>query len=199
MEIVGMTDSILEKVITEAELLLLDKQHDNLWVEVENNTIFFVERNMTWLHTKIIQKLFSRISLFVEDHKLGEVMIDGARYILVGARESIQRAYVPDLSYVHKDRFPDDFNWNGDFFGAPNLAVEIISQGQTTKQMISKLDRYFEAGTQETWLIYPDKQVVYQYTVDGDMPLVYDISDTLTSNLFPNLKIVLHDIFTPVL
>lgn len=87
--------------------------------------------------------------------------------------------------------------WSGDFIGAPDLAVEILSPGQTIKQMISKLDRYFEAGTSEAWIIYPDKQTVYQYQVDGDMPLVYGIDDTLESALFPNLKIVLREIFTP--
>ncbi|MDX2077047.1 MAG: Uma2 family endonuclease [bacterium] len=192
-----MTDKILEKIITQADLLLLDGQDDNQHIEVENGEIVFVERIMGFLHTKIIQMLFFQIHLFLQHNPIGDVFVDGARYILVGTKSEIQRAYKPDLSFIRIGRIPKDFDWNGDFFGAPNLAVEVISHGQTTKQMISKLDRYFEAGTEEAWLIYPDKQVVYQYTIDGDMPLVYGISDTLTSDLFPNLKIVLHDIFTP--
>ncbi len=192
-----MTDPIVIKGITQDDLLALDEQDDNHHIEVDNGEIIFVEHDMGFLHTKIIQILFLHLHAYLQQNPIGEVFIDGARYILATSGESIQRAYKPDFSFIRKGRIAPDFDWRGDFIGAPDLAVEILSPGQTIKQMITKLDRYFEAGTSEAWIIYPDKQVVYQYQVDGDMPLVYGIDDTLTSNLFPNLNIVLREIFTP--
>lgn len=192
-----MSDSIVTKGITQADLLALDAQHDDSHVEVDDGRIVFVERNMGFLHTKIIQILFLHLHTYLQQHPIGDVFIDGARYILATTEQGIQRAYKPDLSFILKGRITTDFDWRGDFVGAPDLAVEILSPGQTIKSMISKLDRYFEAGTSEAWLIYPDKQTVYQYQADADMPLVYGMGDTLQSTLFPNLKIVLRDIFTP--
>lgn len=192
-----MADQIVIKGITQADLLALDEQDDNLHIEVDNGEIIFVEHSMGFLHTKIIQILFLHLHTYLQQNPIGEVFIDGARYILATSEQGIQRAYKPDFSFIHKGRIVPDFDWNGDFIGAPDLAVEILSPGQTIKQMITKLDRYFEAGTSEAWLIYPDKQTVYQYQVDGDMPLMYGIDDTLESALFPNLKIALRQIFTP--
>jgi Uma2 family endonuclease len=186
-----------QQIISQETVLLLDGQDDNFWVEVEDGVITFVERNFTWFEALLVQELFAYIKSFTKPQQIGTLMYDGARYILVGDKEAIYRAYIPDLSFIKKEHFPTNFDWNGDFFGAPDLAVEVISHGLTNKHIIRRLDRYFEAGTSEAWLIYPDKQVVHQYQVDRDMPLVYGIDDTLTSDLFPNLKIVLRDIFTP--
>jgi len=192
-----MTDPIVIKGITQDDLLELDEQDDNQHIEVDNGEIIFVEHDIGFLNTKIIQILFLHLHAYLQQNPIGDVFIDGARYILFSTQQGIQRAYKPDFSFIRKGRIAPDFNWSGDFIGAPDLAVEILSPGQTIKQMISKLDHYFEAGTSEAWLIYPDKQTVYQYQVDGDMPLVYGTNDALESALFPNLKIILREIFTP--
>lgn len=191
-----MTDPIVIKGITQDDLLALDIQDDNRHIEVDYGQIVFVEHDMGFLHTKIIQILFLYFHAYLQENPIGDVFIDGARYILAQSGESIQRAYKPDFSFIRKGRIPDDFDWQGDFIGAPNLAVEVISRGQSYAHQLSKIGRYLEAGSDEGWLIHPDQQLFYQHKPDGNA-FRYGIDDTVTSDLFPNLKIVLRDIFTP--
>ena len=46
----------------------------------------------------------------------------------------------------------------------PNLAVEVLSRGNTKGEMDRKLRDYFRAGTESVWLIDPKKQIADVYT-----------------------------------
>jgi Uma2 family endonuclease len=63
---------------------------------------------------------------------------------------------LPDVSFVSwkrlpAGRVPHDAIWNL----APDLAVEIISAGNTREEMDRKLLDYFSAGVRLVWYIYP--------------------------------------------
>ncbi|MDZ4670734.1 MAG: Uma2 family endonuclease [Phototrophicales bacterium] len=191
-----MTDKMLEAIITQADLLMLDAQYDDNRVEIEDGQIILGERAMTYWHHKIIENLYDLLKPYAKLHHLGYVHSDGFRYIITKTNTSITTAYVPDLSFIRKETFPENFVFDSDFIGAPALAVEVISRGQSYAQQLNKISRYLEAGSDEAWLIHPDQHVLYQHKQAGEA-FRYGISDILTSDLFPNLKIALHDIFTP--
>ena len=43
---------------------------------------------------------------------------------------------------------------------APDLAVEVVSEGNTDAEMRQKLIEYFANGTRLAWYVYPDRRVV---------------------------------------
>lgn len=80
--------------------------------------------------------------------------------------------------------------------GAPDLAVEIASPGQTNAVLLPKITRYLQAGSEEAWLIYPWRRTLYQYRRDAEEPALYSEAQMIdTSALFPGLKLVLADLF----
>ena len=190
-----MTEKI-ETLITDEELNLLEGQSEEYWIEVEDGEIIKVERDMTFFHMLVIQNLFRILDEFVRANDLGYVFIDGARYILAGKRKGVQRAYKPDLSFMRKGRLPKDFDWQGDFEGAPDLAVEVVSPGQGNPYYLKRISRYFEAGVEEIWLIDPSRRELHQYRADDDVSRLYSESDTIKfEKLFPNLELVMADLF----
>ena len=46
----------------------------------------------------------------------------------------------------------------------PDLAVEVLSKGNTKAEMQRKLRDYFRAGAKQVWLIDPRKQIVDVFT-----------------------------------
>jgi Uma2 family endonuclease len=189
-----MTEKI-DTLITDEELNLLEGQSDEYWIEVEDGEIIKVERKMTFFHMLIIQNLFRILDEFVRANDLGYVFIDGGRYILAGKRKGVQRAYQPDLSFMRKGRI-DDFDWQGDFEGAPDLAVEVVSPGQGNPYYLKRISRYFEAGVEEIWLIDPARRELHQYRHDDDVSRLYSEADTIKfEKLFPNLELVMADLF----
>jgi len=180
--------------VTQADLQRLDAE--DKWIEVEHGEIIESESGVTVFHHIIILNLLFVLRPFVRDNKLGTVFGDGVRYILVGTLEDIERARIPDLSFLRVGRIPKDFDWSGDFVGAPDLAVEVASPGQTNTVLLPKIIRYLEAGSEEAWLIYPSRRVLYQYRRDAEEPVLYRDNEVVdTSVLFPGLKLVLADLF----
>ncbi len=82
--------------------------------------------------------------------------------------------------------------------GAPDLIIEILSPGNTQKEMGIKFDLYEESGVKEYWLVEPQDKVVLVYLLKGGKfqgikPFIE--SDEINSALFPDLKFNVSDIF----
>lgn len=83
-------------------------------------------------------------------------------------------------------------------FGAPDLVIEILSPGNSNKEMKYKFDLYEEAGVLEYWIVNPENKTLFIYMPQdnrfiGLHPLIEE--DTVASPLFPQLDFVLEEIF----
>jgi Uma2 family endonuclease len=63
--------------------------------------------------------------------------------------------------------------------GAPDLMVEILSPGNSKKEMREKYDLYQEAGVREYWVIDPEHAIVLQYVLQ-EKNQVYQASRPFT-------------------
>ncbi len=83
--------------------------------------------------------------------------------------------------------------------GAPDLIIEILSPGNSKKEMKTKKDLYEESGVREYWVIDATHETLIQYVLQDNNtyspPQIWVSDDTVTSAIFDNLKIVLTDIF----
>lgn len=84
-------------------------------------------------------------------------------------------------------------------FGAPDLVVEILSPGNSAKEMRTKKLLYEENGILEYWVIDPEHETVHQFCLTDSSvyapPLIYINEDTLISEVFPGLSIPLMEVF----
>lgn len=83
--------------------------------------------------------------------------------------------------------------------GAPDLIVEILSPGNSRKEMRDKFEIYEEAGVLEYWVIDPERRMVSRHILeDGKfkvlLPYLID-TDILHSTLFEDLEIDLSEVF----
>ena len=85
--------------------------------------------------------------------------------------------------------------------GAPDLVVEILSPGNSKKEMKYKFELYQEAGVLEYWVIDPEHNAVFAYHLDtathkfvAEIPPLTD-EDVLKSKVFEGLEIHLKQVF----
>jgi Uma2 family endonuclease len=83
-------------------------------------------------------------------------------------------------------------------FGAPDLVIEILSPGNSKKEMKYKFDLYQEAGVLEYWIVNPADRTFLIYELRDSIfvglhPLIEE--DKITSPLFPQLDFILEEIF----
>jgi Uma2 family endonuclease len=72
---------------------------------------------------------------------------------------------IPDVAFIRWERFPDGrLSKDRVCKVAPDLAVEILSEGNTIKEMEQKLAEYFTAGVRLVWYIDPRIRSANIYT-----------------------------------
>lgn len=83
--------------------------------------------------------------------------------------------------------------------GAPDWIIEVLSPGNSRKEVRLKYDLYQESGVTEYWLVFPYEQIVQQFVLDDSgkyqLCALYPGNETATPHLFPDLQIDLNDVF----
>lgn len=108
--------------------------------------------------------------------------------------KSVFTVVQPDLCVICDDEKIDEQG----AFGPPDLVIEILSPGNSKKEMKYKFDLYQEAGVLEYWIVNPADKTCLIYVLRegffiGLHPLIEE--DTIKSPLFPKLNFVFEEIF----
>jgi Uma2 family endonuclease len=101
---------------------------------------------------------------------------------------------VPDLIYISFDRLPITWEENAACPVAPELAIEIISPGQTFGQMTQKASSYLNNRVLRVWVIDPSAQSLTVFYPDA-APITHTGDRLITDPIFPELSIVTNQLF----
>ncbi|MDP1614988.1 MAG: Uma2 family endonuclease [Methylococcales bacterium] len=110
------------------------------------------------------------------------------------ASQDIHTVVQPDCCVICNPDILDTQGCNG----APDWIIEILSKGNSKREMNIKYDLYAESGVTEYWLIYPEQQAIHQFVLDADgrYQLRHMYTDGFaTPHLFPELAIDLTEVF----
>ena len=115
------------------------------------------------------------------DQDQGMVFPDGLIFLLDKGTAGIKGARVPDVAYVRRDDFPEQWDIEKPFPGAPTLAVEVMSPNDSTQETLERVRDYLTAGSTEVWVVYPRQQELHRYqSADLSAVAVYREDDVLT-------------------
>lgn len=111
------------------------------------------------------------------------------------ANKDVVSVVQPDLCIVCDESKLDDKGC----IGAPDLVVEILSPGNSAKEMRIKKQLYEENEIREYWIFDPERETVHQFhlTEAGvySPATIYINEDILNCVIFPELKINLKAVF----
>ena len=105
---------------------------------------------------------------------------------------------VPDVAFVSRERAPEPFPEK--FVPLmPDLAVEIASPSDTTKEMREKAQLYLTNGTQIVWLVMPTKQAVEIHRASTGLGAEHEtlaLGDSLSGeDVLPGFELELRRLF----
>lgn len=130
----------------------------------------------------------------VEEHQAGEVFGPTTGYqCFPDDRRKVRK---PDISFIAKGKLPGGAIPKGHMKVTPDLAVEVISPGDTYASVEGKIEDYLRAGIPLIWVFTPENRTVKVYA-DGDArPLVLREQDQLTGGrVLPGFTCVVGDLF----
>ena len=107
--------------------------------------------------------------------------------------DAIHTVVQPDLCVVC-DRTKID---SRGCIGAPDLVIEIISPGNSKKELKQKFKLYEEAGVREYWVIHSTEEYVIVNVLENNhyKTLSPIVDDEVHSVIFPTLKVHTKEIF----
>ena len=101
----------------------------------------------------------------------------------------------PDLCVICNPEFLDKKGCNG----APDWIIEILSKGNSKREMQTKYALYQEAGVREYWVVFPENKMIEQFVLDENnvyqLKGIYAEDGIITPFLFPELDVDLLDVF----
>jgi Uma2 family endonuclease len=154
-------------------------------------------------HQRIERKLLLAIGGYLQ-HKSCEVfpapfdvrLYDRKKFLL--ASQDIHTVVQPDLCVICQPELLDAQGCNG----APDWIVEILSKGNSKRELKTKYALYEESGVTEYWLVYPEQRAIHQFVLNAQV--VYELNAMYTDDdqaipfLFPELAIEVTSLFTTV-
>jgi Uma2 family endonuclease len=82
--------------------------------------------------------------------------------------------------------------------GAPDWIIEIVSPGNTKKEIDDKFEIYQENGVKEYWIIQPTDETLTVFDFKNDAYMfrrIYNNVDEAPVSIFPGFKIDLKEVF----
>lgn len=148
-----------------------------------------VEKSMGAYESALAIWLGHYFGNYLVSNDLGQMFgADGAMRILSS------QTRIPDFSFVSWERCGQDKLPKVPKL-APNLAVEIVSEGNTDQEMERKLREYFEAGVELVWYIYPETRTAHICTSPKSFVEIDENGLLDGGNVLPGLTIPLGELF----
>ncbi|WP_016951641.1 Uma2 family endonuclease [Anabaena sp. PCC 7108] len=136
--------------------------------------------------------LFSRLlANWVYPRRLGRVFDSAGGFILPDSNLT-----APDVSFVRAARLRQSPRYFGEL--VPDLIVEIKSQSDRIKPLVTKIINFINLGAVIGILIDPDEETVTVYRHQGE-PTVLINGDILTlPELFPGWEVAVSELWPPI-
>lgn len=173
---------------TERDVLKVFRREKRLCELVDG---VLLEKDVGYAESILAVFIGSALLQFVLPQKLGLVAGEGGMLRLAPGKVRI-----PDVSFVSRDRLP-----GGRIPRKPipdlvsDLAVEVLSEGNTRREMDNKLKDFFRAGVRLVWYVDPRTSTVSVYTSPRKRT-VLTVKDVLTGgDVLPGFELSLRRLF----
>lgn len=108
-------------------------------------------------HGMIAARLTAALVQHVLENELGEVFGAETGFKLASNPDTVRG---PDVSFVREERIPEMGITQKFWDGPPDLAVEVVSPGDSFDEVDEKIQDYLSAGTRAVWIISPKRKTV---------------------------------------
>jgi Uma2 family endonuclease len=166
-------------------------------LELIKGKIFRMSPAPVTRHQQISSKIFGRIWIFLEskDCQVFAAPFDVRLPVKSKKNEDVETVVQPDICVICDANKIDTKGC----LGAPDLIIEILSPGNSKKEMKDKYEVYEESGVKEYWLVDIANECVFVYILDksgkynGLKPFVTE--DIIESSTLKGFSISTQDIF----
>jgi Uma2 family endonuclease len=173
---------------TERDVLAVERREGRLCELVDG---ILVEKIMGSPESFLAIEIGRHIGNFADAHDLGFPLgADGMTRLMPGL------VRIPDVSFFSWQHFPTkEIPTDPITPRAPDLAVEVISKGNTRGEIRRKLKEYFLGGTHLVWVVNPKKRLVQVHTAPDRFSTVAEGNTLDGGDVLPGFALALRSLF----
>jgi Uma2 family endonuclease len=173
---------------TEKDVLAIHDREGRLYELVDG---VLVEKAMGLSESLLAGALIEVLRGFVRPKNLGLVTApDGM------VRLAADLVRIPDVAFISWDRLPNRRVPTEPIpHLAPDLAVEVLSVGNTPGEMARKRQEYFRAGVQVVWQVDPRMRTVEVFTAPDQSTVLHETHLLEGGTVLPGFTLALQELF----
>jgi Uma2 family endonuclease len=174
---------------TEDDLLRIDRKEGRL-VELVDGVL--VEKAVGTRESLLGGILVHLLWAYLEQHRLGKALPGDAWLRLMPGL-----VRVPDVAFVSWGRMPGGRSPRKPIAElVPDLAVEILSEGNTRAEIARKVREYFVSGSRLVWVINPRKETAQVFHSPDESRRVGKTGALDGEEVLPGFRLPLRDLFS---
>jgi Uma2 family endonuclease len=174
---------------TEQHVLRLLAARDKRICELVDGAL--VEKPMGTWESILAEDITVHLGSYVKKHKLGKLLGEAG---IVQLFPGLVRA--ADVGFVSRARLRKHKPLKESIAPlVPDLAIEILSRGNTAGEMKRKLKEYFKAGVRLVWIIHPRKLTADVYTSPTKKTRIGKEGVLDGGNVVPGYQLSLKELF----
>lgn len=180
--------SPLPGTATEEDVVRIHEREGRLY---ELTRGILVEKAMGFEESVIAIWISHHLCALVSEHKLGLISGEGGMVKL-----DFGLIRIPDVAFTSWERLRAAKGLKEPVpLLVPDLAVEVLSRGNTKKEIDLKVAEFFAAGVRLVWIVDPRKRFVRVLTAPGAETLLRE-TDTLDGgDVLPGFSVAVREIF----
>jgi Uma2 family endonuclease len=112
----------------------------------------------------------------VRQNRLGKIFMAETGFLLSRDPDTVR---APDIAFIRKDHLPAELPQDAFWPGPPDLAVEVVSPGDTLRELDEKVQGWLDAGAMLVWVVDPQRRSVGVYRAGRNIKMLTE-NDELT-------------------
>lgn len=145
------------------------------------------------VHGRVAATVAARLAEQVWAHGLGEVLAAGTGFQLEWSPDTVR---APDGAFIRRERVEEVGDTEGYWPGAPDLAVEVVSPGDTFSEVEGKVFDWLDAGTRMGIVANPKKCTATVYRSRSEITVFTEEDELDGADVVPGWRLPLREIFS---
>jgi Uma2 family endonuclease len=145
-------------------------------------------------HGIVAMGIAAPLGVYVRQNKLGVVCAAETGFIIARDPDTVR---APDAAFISRERLEQNGGRRARGFWpfAPDLAVEVVSPGDTAEEVDAKMRAWFDGGARLVWIVYPSSRTLHVFQSPHEVQILQG-GDTLRGeDVVPGFECAVADIF----
>lgn len=143
-------------------------------------------------HGAIIFNLSTLLGQHIKANSLGQGFGAETGFKLTSNPDTVRAA---DIAFVRRERIPETGLPKNFWQTAPDLAVEVLSPGDTLEAVEEKVEDWLVAGTRAVWIVSPKRRSVTVYRSMTDVTRLSEGDELDGETVVPGFRCKVLEIF----